>query len=156
MRKWKVICSRRIPTSVAVAFCLLSVQGYSAEQVAPRFPETVLVSPGKALSNTLSGQGLVMVAGRLLISPCVLSDRIEEIQGKGRTAGDVMQVTVALEGCGNGQVESSLRREVAVTAIGVWGGEQGPFQMRLNNGVNYLTLPVSRIHGLIPLEVTYE
>ncbi|EGX5147321.1 hypothetical protein DQ657_24660 [Salmonella enterica] len=154
MRKRTVRHKRWISAVVGMAFCLLSAQGYNAEQVAPRFPDTALQSSGSPQSDVLSGQGQVLVTGLLLVSPCVLSDWAEEMLGEAWFAQSTRQVTLALEGCGDGQVGSLSLQGSPVLAWGVWGRER--FRMRLNNGVNYLTLSAPRISGLMPLEVSYE
>ncbi|MLT46681.1 hypothetical protein DQ089_04190 [Salmonella enterica subsp. enterica] len=141
---------------VGVALCLLSVSGYSAEQVAPRFPDTAQPTPGIPQSDVLSGQGVVTVSGRLLVSPCVLSDWAEEMQGQAWFAEPARQVTLALEGCGDGQVVGILRQGAPFPARAEWGDTRERFRIRLKNGVNYLTLSVPRISGVTPLEVTYE
>ncbi|HIF3433612.1 TPA: hypothetical protein ACXZW1_004349 [Salmonella enterica] len=155
MRKRTVIHNRWLCAVAGVVFCLLSAPGYCAEQVAPRFPDTVLPSQGIPQSDVLSGQGQVTVTGRLLVSPCVLSDWAEEMQGGTWFSGGNRQVTLALEGCGNGVPGGMLPQIAPVPARGIWGGRER-FSLRLNNGVNYLTLSAPRISGVMPLEVTYE
>lgn len=139
-----------------VVFCLLSASGYCAEQVAPRFPDTILPSQGIPQSDVLSGQGQVTVTGRLLVSPCVLSDWAEEVQDGAWFTGGNRKVTLVLEGCGDGENGGVLRQGAPVQARGVRGDTHERFRIRLNNGMNYLTLSVPRLSRLIPLEVTYE
>ncbi|EAU6886235.1 hypothetical protein F7396_20120 [Salmonella enterica] len=147
---------RRAFSMAGLLACLLSTPGYSAESVAPRFPDTALPSPDLPESDVLSRQGQVRVTGRLLVSPCVLSDWAEEMQGEAWFASRTRQVTLALEGCGDGQVGPVLWKGAPVLAWGIWGDANERFRMRLNNGVNYLTLSAPQVAGLMPLEVTYE
>ncbi|ECE0472902.1 hypothetical protein ITK37_004632 [Salmonella enterica] len=152
----RTVIQRWVSAVAGMVFCLLSASGFGAELVAPRFPDTALLPSGQPRSDVLSGQGQVTVTGRLLVSPCVLSDWAEEMQGDAWFAETTRQVTLALEGCGDGQVGTVLRQGAPIPAWGVWGDKQERFRIPLRNGVNYLTLSAPRISGLMPLEVTYE
>ncbi len=130
--------------------------GYSAEPVAPRFPDTELPSPAQE-GDVMSRQGQVYVSGILLVSPCVLSDWATEIQGQSWMRRDVRQVTLALEGCGDGTVNVGRQQNAPMSVRGHWGGGgTASFPLRLHDGMNWLTLPVPAGGSLMPLEMTYE
>ncbi|EAO4397491.1 hypothetical protein E5475_20700 [Salmonella enterica] len=125
------------------------------EPVAPRFPDTELPSPGME-ENVMSRQGQVYVSGTLLISPCVLSDWAGEMQGQNWMRRAVRQVTLVLEGCGDGGVNTGLRQNAPLSVRGNWGGKTDYFSLRLNDGMNWLTLPLPAGARLMPLEMSYE
>lgn len=130
---------------------------FCAEPVAPRFPDTelpVLSREGDLMGN----QGMVYVSGALLIAPCVLSDWASEIQGQNWIGQDVRQVTLALEGCGDGMTYTGLRQNAPLPVRSFWKTGTGTeyFFLRLNDGVNYLTLPVSDFTSGMRLEMAYE
>ncbi|EPP0275057.1 hypothetical protein ACUJ63_004310 [Salmonella enterica subsp. enterica] len=147
---------QRITVVAGLLAGLLAGPGYSAEQVAPRFPDTALMAPVQPESEGLARQGQVTVTGRLLVSPCVLSDWAGEMQGQAWFPAGARQVTLALEGCGDGQAGTAVPREARLPVRGVWGDRSEHFSVRLKNGVNYLTFSAPLITGLVPLEMTYE
>ncbi len=144
---------QRLLTVPCLAALLLSAYGYGMESLAPRFPDTELPAP-EPESDLMSRQGLVYVTGTLLVSPCILSDWASEMQGHSWFSGQARQVTLALEGCGDGAVHDSLRKNPPLSVRGVWGTEQ--FSFRLDDGMNYLTLPVPSDQDGMRLEMTYE
>ncbi|EFM0752304.1 hypothetical protein O4O00_23445 [Citrobacter sedlakii] len=149
---------KRMQKTVMVPFLtatLLAVPVYGAEPVSPWFPDTELPSPGHE-PDVLSRQGQVYVSGTLLVSPCVLSDWAEEIQGQTWVNRNVRQVTLALEGCGDGTVHAGPQQNAPLPVRGAWGDGAEAFALRLNDGVNYLTFPLSPDAGLVPLEMRYE
>lgn len=146
---------QQILTVPGLAVLLLTGNASGAEPVSPRFPDTELPSR-VAEDDVMSRQGQVYVSGTLLVSPCVLSDWTGEIQGQNWVNRKVRQVTLALEGCGDGVVHTSLRKNVPLSVRGYWGGRSEQFSLRLNDGVNYLTFSLLQDAGLVPLEMTYE
>ncbi|EBX6688710.1 hypothetical protein DS275_20750 [Salmonella enterica subsp. salamae serovar Sofia] len=144
---------QRLLTVPCLAALLLSAYGYGMESLAPRFPDTELPAP-EPESDLMSRQGQVYVTGTLLVSPCTLSDWASEVQGHSWFSGQVKQVTLVLEGCGDGTVHDSLRANPPLFVRGVWGGEQ--FSFRLDDGMNYLSLPVPSGRNGMRLEMTYE
>ncbi|EBD7338796.1 hypothetical protein OE847_003754 [Salmonella enterica] len=138
-----------------LAMLLLSGTVLAAEPVAPRFPDTELPAPSQE-ADVMSRQGVVYVSGTLLVSPCVLSDWAAEMQGRNWMNRDVRQVTLALEGCGDGMVHTGLRQNAPLPVRGMWGTGTAHFPLRLNDGVNYLTLSLPPESGLVPLEMRYE
>lgn len=147
---------QRITVMAGLLACTLAAPGYGGEPVSPRFPDTALLPAEQPQSDVLARQGQVRVTGRLLVSPCVLSDWAGEMQGQVWFPAGARQVTLALEGCGDGQTGSALRGEARLPVRGVWGDAGERFSLRLNNGVNYLTFSVPPVTGLVPLEMAYE
>lgn len=146
---------QRILTAPGLAMLLLTGSASGAEPVSPRFPDTELPSR-VAEDDVMSRQGVVYVSGTLLVSPCVLSDWVSEMQGQNWLSRNVRQVTLALEGCGDGVVRTGLRQNAPLPVRGAWGNGTERFLLRLNDGVNYLTLSLSQDAGLVPLEMSYE
>ncbi|EBM0567759.1 hypothetical protein GKU49_23145 [Salmonella enterica] len=146
---------QRILTAPGLAVLLLTGNASGAEPVSPRFPDTELPSR-VAEDDVMSRQGVVYVSGTLLVSPCVLSDWASEIQGQNWLSRNVRQVTLALEGCGDGEVRTELRQNAPLSVRGTWGNGTERFPLRLNDGVNYLTFSLSQDAGLVPLEMSYE
>ncbi|EAV6589601.1 hypothetical protein Q4J83_004247 [Salmonella enterica] len=142
-----------IPMVMAV---LLAHPVYAAEQVAPRFPDTVL-PPSPGGDDVMARQSEVYISGTLLVSPCVLSDWTTEIQSRNWVSGRARQVTLALEGCGTGETTTGLAQGYGAPlyATGRWGRAE-VFSLRLKNGVNYLTLPAPAGAEGIRLEMSYE
>lgn len=131
-----------------------------AEPVAPRFPDTVLSGERNSYigGEPLSNQAQVDVSGVLLVSPCILSHWALETQGKGWASQELRQVTLALEGCGDGATQFGMAktREVALPVSGGWSGAKDRYQLRLHNGENYLSLQVDPVSALLQLEMNYE
>ncbi|HGB5188179.1 TPA: hypothetical protein ACIVM6_004176 [Salmonella enterica subsp. salamae serovar 21:z10:z6] len=146
---------QRILTAPGLVVLLLTGSASGAEPVSPRFPDTELPSR-VAEDDVMSRQGVVYVSGTLLVSPCVLSDWAGEIQGQNWVNRKVRQVTLALEGCGDGVIHTGLRQNAPLPVSGIWGKGTERFPLRLNDGVNYLTLSLSQDAGLVPLEMRYE
>ncbi len=149
MRKQIVIYKRWISALAGGALCLLSVSDSCAEQVAPRFPDTELLTQSIPQSDVLSNQGQVTVTGRLLISASVLRDWVEDNKKEARFFRSSRYVTLILEGGGD-----DLGPPFPVH--GAWGNKAERFRVRLKGGINYLTLLAPRDSGLMPLEVMYE
>lgn len=147
---------KRLQRMMMVPFltALMSAPGYGIAPVAPRFPDTELPAPAQE-EDVMSRQGQVYVSGTLLVSPCLLSDWATEIQGQNWMRRDLRQVTLALEGCGDGRVPPRLQQNAPMPVRGSWGGGT-PFSLKLNDGMNWLTLPVPAGGRLMPLEMTYE
>ncbi|EDT8879267.1 hypothetical protein EK51_004628 [Salmonella enterica subsp. enterica] len=146
---------QRILTAPGLAVLLLTGSASGAEPVSPRFPDTELPSR-VAEDDVMSRQGVVYVSGTLLVSPCVLSDWAGEIQGQNWVNREVRQVTLALEGCGDGVIHTGLRQNAPLPVNGIWGNGTERFPLRLNDGVNYLTFSLPQGAGLVPLEMCYE
>ena len=129
-----------------------------AEPVTFRFPDTGLPALPGDEGGAPERQGEVMVTGALLVSPCVLSDYALESQQAGWVAPGSRQVTLALEGCGDGasQFGLSRMREVPLPVKSRWNGAPDAQHLRLNNGVNYLSLTVSPSARNLRLEMDYE
>lgn len=147
---------QRILTAPGLAVLLLTGNAFGAEPVSPRFPDTELPSRVDE-DDVMSRQGVVYVSGTLLVSPCVLSDWASEVQGQNWMNRKVRQVTLALEGCGDGGIRTGLRQNAPMSVSGVWGNEAERFPLRLNDGVNYLTFSLPQgAELLVPLEMRYE
>ncbi|HIF3243427.1 TPA: hypothetical protein ACXZU9_003491 [Salmonella enterica] len=148
---------QRILTAPGLAVLLLTGNASGVEPVSPRFPDTELPSRMEE-DDVMSRQGVVYVSGTLLVSPCVLSDWASEMQGQKQNwlSRKVRQVTLALEGCGDGVVHTGLRQNAPLSVRGSWGNRTERFPLRLNDGVNYLTFSLSQDAGLVPLEMSYE
>lgn len=146
---------QRILTAPGLVVLLLAGNASGAEPVSPRFPDTELPSR-VADDDVMSRQGVVYVSGVLLVSPCVLSDWASEMQGQNWLSRNVRQITLALEGCGMGEVRTGHRQNAPLSVRGSWGNGTERFPLRLNDGVNYLTFSLSQDAGLVPLEMSYE
>ncbi|EBZ7588776.1 hypothetical protein EHB58_24025 [Salmonella enterica subsp. enterica serovar Hull] len=148
----------RIQRRMAVpylAVLLLVLPGYGAEPVSPRFPDMEL--PTLVPENdVMSLQGQVYVSGTLMVSPCVLSDWAEEIHGQNWVHKNVRQITLALEGCGDGAIRTGIGHNAPLSVRGGWGNRTERFLLRLNDGVNYLTFSLPSSDGVVPLEMSYE
>lgn len=142
---WKVCIS-------GLVIALMVMHGVNAEPVAPRFPDTTLLSPVLPESNILVGQGQVMVTGRLLVAPCVLTDgAVENTHTVFLSA--TRQLALHFEGCGDGVYRAGQSFPVRI----VWSESPGKaLSRRLSDGTNDLLLPAYRVDGMMELEMIYE
>ncbi|EAX4124294.1 hypothetical protein LDR49_003833 [Salmonella enterica] len=145
---------QRILTAPGFVVLLLIGNAVGAEPVSPRFPDTELAAPSQE-EDAMSRQGQVYVSGTLLVSPCVLSDWATEMQGRNWMFGALHQVTLALEGCGDGGEYTGLQQHAPLPVRSLWWDGKA-FPLRLKDGMNYLTLPVRSGTGGMRLEMTYE
>ncbi|HFW4533981.1 TPA: hypothetical protein ACIBQR_002734 [Salmonella enterica subsp. enterica serovar Chester] len=146
---------QRILAVPGLAILLLTGNAVGAEPVSPRFPDTELSFRGEE-DDVMSYQGAVYVSGALLVSPCVLSNWAGEKQGQNLVNNKVRRVTLALKGCGDGEVRTGFRQNPRLPVSGIWGNGTERFLLWLNDGVNYLTFFLPQGAGLVPLEMTYE
>ena len=149
---WKII----LPGLIVV---LMVMSGGSAESVAPRFPDAMLLSPTIPESDVQTGQGQEVISGRLLEVPCVLTAWVGEMTVHTGFMPGTRQVILQFEGCGGrGHVGLSRngKRDVPFPVKGVWSESGETLSLRFRNGTNYLSLPATMVDGIMGLEMTYE